>query len=88
MVDIQLSFLECLITLIISDYNVVLKSIAPTKMKLKVEFGQKALMEDVLKVETIVQNEMQKNLRFLKLQELGWKEKFEKVVDGTRVKFV
>ena len=84
MVDIQLSFLECLITLIISDYNVVLKSIAPTKMKLKVEFGQKALME----VETIVQNEMQKNLRFLKLQELGRKEKLEKVVDGTRVKFV
>ena len=67
MVDIQLSFLESLTTLIISKCNVVLKSIAPTKMKLKVEVGQKALMEDVLKVETIVQNEMLKNLSFLNL---------------------
>ena len=65
-----------------------MKSIASTKMKLKIEFGKMAVLEDALKIETIIREEILKNLSFAKLQECVWIESFVKEIKGTRVSFV
>ena len=69
--DFQMSFLECLRCLLIDDSVCVLSSIAPTKMKLIIGFGKMTLLEEVLKIETIIREEILKNISFEKLKEIG-----------------
>ena len=87
--DFQCSFLETLQTMLKDLSGCVLWSIAPIKMKLKVELPDSSLMSDVEKIETIITTEITRNLMFGNLIELGWKNSFVKnVKKETRVNFV